>query len=414
MEPLLTDRTQDNVTTGPRRGLIGQSRLLALAAICMVVLLGLCAGLILGGCLHTPVNSTETLPVTPQATQIAEKLQPQTPLPAHTDVAPDATQVPNPLIQLTATMSPSLALEPVSGPITYGHSVRERPLVAYRIGTGPSSRAIVGGIHGGYEWNTVELVYAMLAHLHTYPELVPADVTLYVIPNMNPDGYAAGTDAVVARMNANLVDLNRNWDYQWQPTATHGSRVVNAGPSAFSEPETSLTRDFLLDKHIEMVIFYHSAMGVVFSGAERELSATYELADVLAEATGYPHRSDGVPGQITTGDAIDWCSTVGIAGAEIELTTHESVSEEEWQRNLDGLIAFLNWSVPPSSTLSDTENRDVSQRTVTYTIQSGDTLLQIALEHGVGLEELKHVNDIKNEDQIVEGETLRIPLQGDP
>ncbi|MEA3308854.1 MAG: hypothetical protein U9Q70_04995, partial [Chloroflexota bacterium] len=43
-------------------------------------------------------------------------------------------------------------------PFTYGHSVNGFPLLVYRLGTGSSVRMIIGGIHGGYEWNTIVLV----------------------------------------------------------------------------------------------------------------------------------------------------------------------------------------------------------------------------------------------------------------
>ena len=36
------------------------------------------------------------------------------------------------------------------GPFSYGRSFGGRSLLAYRFGTGPSVRIIVGGIHGGY------------------------------------------------------------------------------------------------------------------------------------------------------------------------------------------------------------------------------------------------------------------------
>jgi murein tripeptide amidase MpaA len=230
------------------------------------------------------------------------------------------------------------------GPFTYGTSFGGRPLVAYRFGTGPSVHAIVGGIHGGYEWNTVVLISETLAYLQENPTLVPDGVTLYVIPCANPDGYAAGTDREHGRVNGNGVDLNRNWDYEWQPTATHGTRPVNAGTYPFSEPETAALRDLFLERNVEAAIFYHSAMARIFYGAERDRSATYELAQVVSGATGYP-IADGVPGQITTGDAVDWMSAQGLAGIEVELTTHEDI---EWERNLRGLLAFLDWTPSPA------------------------------------------------------------------
>jgi hypothetical protein len=225
------------------------------------------------------------------------------------------------------------------GPFTYGTSFDGRPLLAYRLGAGPSARVIIGAIHGGYERNTAVLVSKALEYLRKNPALVPDKVTLYVIPCANPDGYAAGTDRERGRMNGNGVDLNRNWDYHWQPTATHGVRPVNAGTRPFSEPETAALRDFILERDAEAAIFYHSAMARIFYGAERDRSAAYELALVVSEATGYPIAT-GIPGQITTGDAIDWMSAQGLAGIEVELTTHEGI---EWERNLSGLAAFLDW-----------------------------------------------------------------------
>ena len=264
-------------------------------------------------------------------------------------VLPDGTSIPT-STALNEPPPPTVLNDPTTptprpffeGPWRYGTSAGGRPLWAYRFGTGPSARAIIGGIHGGYEWNTVVLVSETLKYLRDNPTLLPDVVTLYVVPCANPDGYAAGTDRVVGRMNGSGVDLNRNWDYQWQPTATHGTRPVNAGTGPFSEPETAALRDLILDNGVEAAIFYHSANARIFYGAETERSATYELALAVSEATGYPVAAS-MPGQITTGDAVDWMSAEGLAGIEVELTTHE---DTEWERNLDGLRAFLNWALP--------------------------------------------------------------------
>jgi len=182
--------------------------------------------------------------------------------------------------------------------------------------------------------------------------LVPVSTTLYIVPLLNPDGLAAGSDAIVGRMNANGVDLNRNWDYQWQMTATHGYRPVSAGAYPFSEPETAALRDLILEQGIEAALVYHSGLARIFSAADITKSATIELAEMMSEITGYPHVPEGVPGQITTGDAIDWMSVQGITAIEVELTNHD---DPEWERNIKGVIAFLNWRLeaktptPPSS-----------------------------------------------------------------
>ena len=280
----------------------------------------------------TPAPTTASA-VLPAASPTASPAVPQAETVPPSPTAPPEPEPPAP----AATPQPFF-----EGPWTYGTSFGGRPLRAYRLGTGPSARAIIGGIHGGYEWNTVVLVSETLSHLQDNPTLVPPNVTLFVIPCANPDGYAAGTDRVVGRMNGNDVDLNRNWDYNWQPTATHGTRPVSAGSAPFSEPETAALRDFILERDLEATIFYHSANKRIFYGLETERSATYELALAVSEATGYPVAAT-MPGQVTTGNAVDWMSAEGLAGIEVELTTHEDI---EWERNLRGLQAFLQWDPP--------------------------------------------------------------------
>lgn len=363
--------------------------------------------------LSTPMP-TETVPVSVQPTEaLAPTATPTIALVAPTPIVPTWTPVPTDTPIPTPTPTP--ALDFFDGPIQYGTSYGGRPLYAYRLGTGPSVRAIIGGIHGGYEWNTVYLVSDTLKLLQEKPGMIPANVTLYVIPCANPDGVAAGTDAIKGRMNGNLVDLNRNWDYEHQITATHGTRPVKAGTAPFSEPETAALRDLILGQNalgrkMEAVIFYHSAMGVIFSGADRENSATYELVEWLSAATGYRHKTDGIYGQITTGDAIDWLSTVGIAGAEIELLTHDRVSEQEWQQNLRGIEAFLDWSPPERFTLppSLAENTWQGDYSI-YIVEFGDTISQIALVHNVDEDWLMEINEITDPTLLQIGQELKIP-----
>ena len=314
---------------------------------------------------------------------------------------PTATEV---AVQQTAAVStPVPTVTPAAffeGPIVYGRSYNGKDLVAYRLGTGASARALIGGIHGGYEWNSTLLVSETLAYLEEKPGLVPSDVTLYVVPCANPDGAAAGTDAIHGRMNGNSVDLNRNWDYKHQITATHGTRPVFAGNAPFSEPETQALRDFIFERDIELAIFYHSAMAKIFSGAERENCATFELAEMMSDVTGYPHSPEGIYGQITTGDAIDYLSKVGIAAIEIELTNHQDI---DWDRNWRGVLAFMEWDIPGDAPRG-------TDGLMEHEVQPGETLSYLAIAYGVAEEEILRANaGLDNPDQILAGQVILIP-----
>lgn len=277
-------------------------------------------------------NQPFTVEPLPTETHLSNSAQPS--------ITPTVTHLPEvPLINSNQDPSPTPIIE---GLILYGHSFGGRELIAYKIGNGNESRAIIGGIHGGYEWNTTTLVNNIIEYLRENPESLPPELTLYIIPLANPDGAAAGTDRVLGRMNGNGVDLNRNWDYQWQSVATHGTSPVSAGTAPFSEPETSTLRDFILQKDVNAVVFYHSAMSEVYPGVGFDTSRTVDLARLFASITGYRYAPEGIPGQVTTGDAADWLTVNGITAVEVDLSSHETI---DWEFNLQAFKAFLNWDL---------------------------------------------------------------------
>jgi hypothetical protein len=237
-----------------------------------------------------------------------------------------------------------------TGPQLLGASVQGRPIHVYKLGSGPRHRLLVGGIHGGYEFNTVRLMSQTIAFLGANPAEIPADVTLHIIPNLNPDGAAIGMNLLRGRFNANRVDLNRNWDYAWQPAGYHGQTPVSAGARPFSEPETRFVRAYIADSGIEAAIFYHSMGGIVFHGEVTTRTHTVALARHIADATGY-RRMAGVPYQLTTGNAIDYLSAAtDVSAIEIELTNR---GDTDWRRSLAGIRAFLRWQVPAPTPRDD-------------------------------------------------------------
>jgi hypothetical protein len=200
---------------------------------------------------------------------------------------------------------------------------------------------LVGDIHGGWEANTYELARELLTHFKANPEDVPDDVSLWIIPTLNPDGLIADT-----RFNARGVDLNRNTDTDldgcvgndWNSTTytSDGPQPGAGGAYPFSEPEARAARDFLADAHI--AVFYHSSAGAVFAGGCRDNAPSVQLAAALAEGTGYDFPEAGWTGYPITGGFNDYLADLGIAVAEVELTNHQ---DTEFGRNLEGVQAVL-------------------------------------------------------------------------
>ena len=101
---------------------------------------------------------------------------------------------------------------------------------------------------------------------------LPEDVSFFVVPMANPDGYEfSRTSQRLWRKNRSYnknsrfrgVDLNRNWGYKYSVGASSnpGSEVY-MGTSAFSEPETIALRDAMFeasnDTDLKLVLSVHS------------------------------------------------------------------------------------------------------------------------------------------------------------
>jgi len=217
--------------------------------------------------------------------------------------------------------------------------------------------AFVGAIHGGYEWNTANLAYALIDYFEGNPAAVPDGVTLHIVPVANPDGLArvapgwqtgpiptpAGviTDTHPGRFNGRDVDLNRNWDCNWRPTGLWRDEIVDAGLSPFSEPETLALRDFFVETPMQAVVLWHSAAGTVLAGLcapDDTHAPSRALAELYAGASGYSLQAP--LGYEINGDASDWLTTQDIPSIAIELTDHSRI---EWDRNLAGTLAVLDY-----------------------------------------------------------------------
>lgn len=242
------------------------------------------------------------------------------------------------------------------GETVIGQSIEGRDIVAYHYGQGDTELLFVGGIHGGYEWNTALLAYKVRDYLEQNPETIPANVRATIIPVLNPDGLnevvgtangdftqadvtASQTEQEAARFNSNNVDLNRNFDCDWQSVGTWQSRTVSGGDAVFSEPESQAIKNYVeTNKPTAIVTWYSAAGGVFSSSCHNGVSAeTNTLTEKYAEASGYPaHESFDF--YAITGDMVNWFAKKDIPAISVLLTDHTDI---EWSKNKAGVEAIL-------------------------------------------------------------------------
>lgn len=238
-----------------------------------------------------------------------------------------------------------------------GSSVEKRDIVAYHYGTGTKEVLFVGGIHGGYEWNTVLVAYELMEYLDKTPTAIPKNVRVTVIPVLNPDGLnkIVGTDGkftkddvpteanatVPGRFNANNVDLNRNFDCDWQTTGKWQNTNVSGGSKIFSEPESQAIQKYEAEHDLTAVVVWYSAAGGVYaSNCHKEVSKeTLALTNAYAKASGYPaHESFDF--YAITGDMVNWFAKNDVPAISVLLTSHTDV---EWSKNKAGVEAILKY-----------------------------------------------------------------------
>jgi hypothetical protein len=269
------------------------------------------------------------------STEVVAQTQPHPTQPSHP--SPDHTGMDRATWE-TLQVTPTLTTTTV---LTIGFSVQQRPIQAVRIGTGSRVVVITGAIHGGTESNTSTLVYGLLERFERLHEVLPADLSLYIVPMINVDGVRNDT-----RYNANGVDLNRNWDSgDWQPDSFDSSgRVVGGGGSApFSEPETAALSAWLLELRAQsssrvLVIFYHAEYppsGLVLPG-----SAGADITQPFANALGFAYS--GVYSEYpVTGEAVSWCGAQQIGCFDVELPNTAQPTEADMELHTQAILSVL-------------------------------------------------------------------------
>jgi hypothetical protein len=277
--------------------------------------------------------------------------------PDTTTTLPVITETTNETSTGTSTTSVTQPITPAidSTKTVIGTTVKNNPITAYHYGSGTDELIFIGGIHGGYEWNTVLLARQLMEYLSKNPTVIPNNIKVTVIPVLNPDGLAVvtGTTDVFTskdvslsmntvtsgRFNANKVDLNRNFDCDWQKEGVWQTKTVSGGSSAFSEPESQAIKKYIDNKKPTAVVVWYSAAGGVFAsnchdGVSAETSAITKL---FAKASTYPEY-ESFDFYATTGDMVNWLAKKTIPAISVILTNH---TDTEWDKNKAGVEALL-------------------------------------------------------------------------
>ncbi len=236
-----------------------------------------------------------------------------------------------------------------------GRSIEGRDIEVYSYGNGAKHLTFVGGVHGGYEWNSTLLAYKIIDYINSHLDIIPKNLTVDIIPSINPDALYSVTGKVgrfniedvetdkkilaSARFNANSVDLNRNFDCDWKTKSTWQSKTVSAGTAPFSEPEARALRDFILKYKPAAVVFWHSKSNGVYASqcGNGILPETHTIMNLYANASKYP-AIETFDAYVVTGAAEDWLAKINIPAITVELKTHETV---EFDENILGSRALI-------------------------------------------------------------------------
>jgi len=226
--------------------------------------------------------------------------------------------------------------------ISIGKSLQGRDIWAIRItkdiaqpdGTKPT--ILFNGMHHAREVMSTEVPLDIANYLLSnygkdakVTHWVDTDVT-YVIPMFNVDGNnLVWTQDNMWRKNARGdygVDINRNYPYQWN--SCNGSSDNQGaddyrGPSAASEPETTVMMNFVTSIHPVFDISFHSYSEIVIypygCGAHTE---TADVIEPLGQQMAALIPSDSGNGHYTAGLAPDLLYPVD--GADIDWMYHEA------------------------------------------------------------------------------------------
>ncbi|MFQ6616729.1 MAG: M14 family zinc carboxypeptidase, partial [Fidelibacterota bacterium] len=210
---------------------------------------------------------------------------------------------------------------------------------------------------------------------------------MWFVPCVNPDGYVYNEtihpggggmhrknrrDTGCGEGYARGVDLNRNYGYDWGADNIGSSPDSCAGTfrgdSAFSEPETSMLRNFMMENNFQNVLHYHAYSNLLIHSfgdgsypPEPDLSMLREYG---AEMTRFNRYRVGTGtetvGYTVNGDAADYSyGTLGLVSYIPEVGSFDDFFWPATERivplSKDNVYSnfFFAWIAGPALTVAD-------------------------------------------------------------
>lgn len=217
-----------------------------------------------------------------------------------------------------------------------GQSAMGKEIPCLKIGKGEKKLLLSGAYHG-LEYLTSAFLVKFLTNytiaLMTNTQMCGYDAaelfdkaTLFIVPMVNPDGVDIAVNGLditnefhrrlismvgihsfnqVWQANVRGVDINHNFDANWQMTIDKPSPTKYGGEYAESEPETKAVAEFVRKEKFDMLLAFHSQGKEIyydFDGMTGRRSL--EIAKKMAQESGY---AVCIPeGSASYGGCKDW------------------------------------------------------------------------------------------------------------
>ena len=242
---------------------------------------------------------------------------------------------------LASDLSNLAAAHPtLSQMFTIGTSLEGRTIEGIKISTNPGvddpakGDVIFVGVHHAREWLAAEMPLRLAEYLLTSYANDPGlqacmnNLQIWIIPVLNPDGYAYTADPngyrywrKNRRNNGDGtfgVDLNRNYGFQWglnSGSSPNTNDDTYRGTAPFSEPETTAFRDFVAARHNPRAMLSYHTFSELFlrpwayttSDPPGEPTLAYVARDSIAKIAGVHGEtySENI-GYTSSGEATDY------------------------------------------------------------------------------------------------------------